>query len=491
MLPAAPGNGAARGNGHGPTTGPNPVVAPPRTNGNGSGLHDGINGHNVINGINGINGVNGNGNGVHPLPPGVTPGDPGAEATPPPPPPPATATPLPGSPTALGAPGAPGSGEPSGSTEAVTGAPDSPRRPSRRMWLPALVLAAALLLPTLLVLRPWGSRNGSGRDGGAVVDLRDVGNRTIPLTDGLQPIALLQDENTLWVKSGSPGANAELTKIDLTSGEVVDTVPFPESDSVGTITAGAGSLWVTTSSVETMRGAVVRIDPENGEKIATVNLPVWPGRTVFTAGSLWVATVQQPVVEELGARPEAMTSAANGLSRIDPDTNEVVASISLEATPVDVRAAGNLVLVSTEGPDEAAVVAIDPLTDDESARVVVPAGTDSVTARGAQGPWMLFATDPYAVRVDIEDEAIAAVTGPRDGIDIVVPNGEQMWEIRSQELTVLDEHGDEVVTVTFDGTPLAAAAAGRGAAWVAYHPADSDEVLLTRVPAAELLDLSD
>ncbi|HEV7759307.1 MAG TPA: hypothetical protein VGO78_09965, partial [Acidimicrobiales bacterium] len=219
MLPAAPGNGTARGNGHGPVTGPTPVVGGVRTNGNGSGhdLHIGVNG----------NGVNGNGNGVRPHPVG----DPGAETTPPPPPPPppATATPLPG---------IAGAGDPSGSTEAVTpagtAAPDSLARRPRRMWVPAVVLAAALLLPTLLVLRSSGSGGNGRRDGGVVVDLRDVGNRTISLGPGLQPISLLQDDNTLWVQSGTAGASAELTKIDLTTGEVVDTVPFPESDNVGT-----------------------------------------------------------------------------------------------------------------------------------------------------------------------------------------------------------------------------------------------------------------
>jgi hypothetical protein len=104
---------------------------------------------------------------------------------------------------------------------------------------------------------------------------------------------------------------------------------------------------------------------------------------------------------------------------------------------------------------------------------------------------MLFTADPYAVRVDADAEEIVAVTGSSEGIDMVVPNDDQMWELRSDVLTILDEHGEEVVTVTIDGTPLAAAAAGHDAAWIAYHPSDSDEVLITRVPTAELVHQSE
>ena len=353
-----------------------------------------------------------------------------------------------------------------------------------------MALAIALLVPTLYVIRPSGKDGSSGPDGGIEVDLRDVGNRTVSLGTGVRPLSLLQDHDTLWVQSGRGGTGAALTKIDLTTGKVVDTVQFPDSDSIGTITSGAGSLWVTTSSAESMSGAVVRIDPDSGDVIATVPLPAWPGRTVFADGSLWVATVLQPVAEELGATPEAMSSAANALRRIDPETNELAKSIQLVATPLDVRAAGDLVLVSIESSGETAVVVIDPATEREVARIPVSGEPSTDADPDAAGPWMLFVADPYAVRVDVEAEAVASVTGPRDSIDMVVPNGEQMWELRGDVLTILDGHGDEVVTVTVDGEPLAAAAAGRGAAWIAYRPSGDDEVLVTRVPAAELVDLS-
>jgi hypothetical protein len=343
------------------------------------------------------------------------------------------------------------------------------------------------------VLRP--SKDGGAGDrgeGGVQVDLRDVGSRTISLGRGVQPISLLQDDHTLWVQSGAGGSSAELTKIDLDSGEVVANVPLPESDSVGTVTAGAGSLWVTTSSVDAMGSAVVRIDPDSGEVIATIDLPSWLGPAVFADGSLWVATVQQPVGEELGATPNAMSSAANGLRQIDPETNRLVKSFPLEATALDIRAMDDLVLVSTESTgEEAAVVAISTRTEEEVARIPVTPEPAAGTDVDAASPWMVFAADPYAVRIDREAEAVAAVTGPRQGIDLLVPNGEQMWELRPDELTVLDGKGDKMVTVAVDGTPLAAAAAGRGAVWIAYQPSDEDEVLVTRVPAAELVTLAE
>jgi hypothetical protein len=471
--PGSPGNGHPNGNGNG------------STNGNGNGGPKA--GSPPVSGTDPAP-VVGSGLGPRPIAGPEPPSRPTTGSTPavdiPPPPPASEAKPLPGS--------EPGTSDPSPGAPEAEVATAVRRWRRRRMWLPALALAAALLVPALYVIRPSGKggAGGGGRDGGVEVDLREAGNRTISLGKGVRPIALLQDDQTLWVQAGAAGTSAELTKVDLDTGEVVDRVPFPDSDSLGTIAVGAGSLWVTTSSVESMGGAVVRIDPDSGDVIATVPLPVWPGRTVFTAGSLWVATVQQPMAEELGATPRPMSSAANGLSRIDPETNEVAASIQLEATPMDVRADDDLVLVATQARGEATVVAIDPWTDREVARVDVPARAEAPSEPESGGPWMLFAADPYAVRVDIESEEIAAVTGPRDGVDMIVPNDEQMWELRSDVLTILDDHGDEVVTVTIDGTVLAAATAGRGAAWIAYRPSDSDEVLVTRVPAAELVHLS-
>jgi hypothetical protein len=508
-----PGNGT-RPNGHGPTgapttglatgptTGPTPAVSPRP-----------ITGQTPAIGARPIAG---------PEPPRRTPG---SKGTPPPPPP--TATPLPGSPDSDGAaPSAATSSTGAGKdrdagSSSRTGPSRSERsdraegdgdgedqldddgqssgagsrgtraRPGRRRrTLPALALAVALLVPALYVIRPWGKGGGSG-DG---VDLREIGNRTISLGRGARPVSLIEDDDTLWVQSGADGRGVELTKIDLTSGEIVDSVPFPDSAVVSAITAGAGSLWVTTSSAESMGGEVLRIDPETGDELARIELPAWTGRAAFAADSLWVATVVQPAAAEIGATG-GLSSAANALQRIDPETDELVTSIQLDAKPLDVSADDGLVLVSTVSAEGTSVVAIDPATEAEVARIPVPAAdaaeADPDADLDAAGPWVLFVTDPYAVRVDVDAEAVAAITGARDGIDLVVPNGEQMWELHAEALTLLDGEGQEVVTVTVDGTPLAAAAAGRDAAWIAYRPAGEDDVVVTRVPAATLIDLAD
>jgi hypothetical protein len=196
------------------------------------------------------------------------------------------------------------------------------------------------------------------------------------------------------------------------------------------------------------------------------------------------------VVEELGARDDFMTSAANGLDRIDPRTNEVAATIPLENKPVDIQAAGDDILVSTEGPDGSALAVIDPLSETEAARLPVPATVGAEADPQAPGPWMLFASDPYAVRFDLEAEDAAVAAGTGDGIDMVVPDGEHLWEIRGNELTVLGPQGDAIASVTVDGTPIAAAAAGEGAAWIAYSPSDSSNVYVTRVSVATLVDRS-
>jgi hypothetical protein len=448
--PRRPGNGT-RPNGHGPTGAPTTGLATSPTRGPTTGPTPAVSprpitGQTPVIGARPIAG---------PEPPRRTPG---SKGTPPAPPP--TATPLPGSPDGDGAAPSPAKSSTGAGKDRDAGS-SSGSRPSR-----------------------------SERAEGDGVDLREVGNRTISLGGGVRPVSLLEDDGTLWVQSEANGRSAELTKIDLTSGEIVDRVPFPDSVAVSMITAGAGSLWVTMSSAETMGGEVLRIDPETGDELARIELPAWTGRAVFAADSLWVATVVQPAAAEIGATP-GLSSAANALQRIDPETDELVTSIQLDAKPLDVSTDDGLVLVSTVSAEGTSVVAFDPATEAEVARIPVTAGEEAQADPDAAGPWVLFATDPYAVRIDVEAEAIAAVTGPRDSIDRVVPDGEQMWELRAETLTLLDGEGHEVVTVTLDGKPLAAAAAGRNAAWIAYRPSGEDEVVVTRVPTATLIELAE
>jgi sugar lactone lactonase YvrE len=426
---------------------------------------------------------------------------PSAVPPPPPPPPlseakpaPAAAGPLGPAPTTATATGTKNGTAKPGPGPVAAAVPEASRnrRSRRRVLVPAVALSAAVLIPALYFIESADGHDTATADQGAsggVVDLSEVGTRSVNLGTGIDPWSLVDDGDTLWVQSGQAG-NAQLHQVDLSSGEVVASVPLPDAGVVGAAVIGDGSLWVSTASVETLKGTVLRLDPSSGEVLDSVELPVWPGRMVFAGGSLWVATVQQPVVEELGARDDAFSSAANGIDRIDPRTNEVVATIPLEAKPVDVQAAGSDILVSTESPDGAALVVIDPMSESEEARLSVPDSIGTDADPQAHGPWMLFASDPYAVRFDVDAEDVAAVAGPGEGIDMVVPNGEQLWEMRGKELTILGLRGDPIASVTIDGLPVAAAAAGEGAAWIAYRPSDSSNVVITRVTAATLVERS-
>jgi hypothetical protein len=377
-----------------------------------------------------------------------------------------------------------------GSAAAEAPEPAGNRRSRRKVLVPAIIFSAAVLVPALYFLEaPKGGTSAADQARGEVLDLQDLGTRTVNLGAGIEPWSLTEDGDTLWVQSGQ-GLEAELHQVDVTSGEVVATVPLPDAGVVGAVVSGDGSLWVSTASTETLSGSVVRIDPSDGEVLASIELPVWPGRMVFAHGSLWVATVHQPVVEELGARDDFMTSAANGLDRIDPRTNELAATIPLENKPVDVQAADDHILISTEGPDGSALAVVDPLTETEVTRLPVPDTVGADADPRAPGPWMLFASDPYAVRFDLDAEDVAVAAGTGDGIDMVVPNGDQLWEIRGNELTVLGPEGDPLASVTVDGTVIAASAAGEGAAWIAYSPSGSSNVYVTRVSAATLADRS-
>jgi hypothetical protein len=421
--------------------------------------------------------------------------EPASPAPPPPPPhPPGAAPPAP--PAALAQAGA-GSRTSEGKSETETESPAAAvgevgprRRRRRRIWLALVVVVAAVAVPVVYVTRPGGDASATGDRGNGGVDLRDLGRDTVSLGGNIRPVALTLDGSTLWVQSNDQLKGAELVKVDLDRGKIATTLPFPPTDGSSNSTTGDGSLWVTTSSIESMSGAVLRIDPATGRKLAEVPLPVWPGRIIYADDSIWVATVQQPVVEELGAGNDVFSSAANGITRIDPRTNKVTATIPLAAVPVDVRADDDRILVSTANADGAWVVVIDPATDRQVARIPVadagsPVGVDD--RADPEGPWMLFASDPYAVRVDVGRGKVAVTAGPRDGIDRVIPDGDRLWELRHHRLRIREHDGKLLGSIKVDGTPLAATAAGDGTAWIAYQPAGSSRVLVTKVPAEAVI----
>jgi streptogramin lyase len=124
-------------------------------------------------------------------------------------------------------------------------------------------------------------------------------------------------EGAVWV---ADNVGQTIYKIDPTTNLVVMAISadfFANNEGVGEIGVGEGAVWAVTGSGSSQ--ILRRYSAQTGKEQATISLPSpSTGMVVVDFGSVWVA----------GSRDEE-------LYRINPATNEIVATIELHARPVD------------------------------------------------------------------------------------------------------------------------------------------------------------
>lgn len=148
------------------------------------------------------------------------------------------------------------------------------------------------------------------------------------------------------------------------------------------VTVGAGAVWAATLIDE----RVWRVDPDIQEVVASIPLDYRPSALAFGAGALWVATLDHKLL------------------RIDPKTNKVVATRPLSFTPggIDVDA-GNIWLTN---PVADTVVRLDPNTNE---RQSIPVGSaPSGIAVGAGAVWVANNRDGTVMRIDPASHRVVA-----------------------------------------------------------------------------------
>jgi virginiamycin B lyase len=207
------------------------------------------------------------------------------------------------------------------------------------------------------------------------IDVRDgAAQARIPVpSPGLRPeSSLAVTDEAVWGLVAGPDANSRrLLSIDPATDTVRGTFPAPRAAQA--LRGGFGSLWVTTSNE-----SVVRVDPAGGSTLATV--ATGSGSRFMTVGhdAVWV-----------------MNQNDGTVSRIDPDTETVVATVRVSAGPIcggDVAVGADAVWVRT-GIELA--TAIDP-TSNKVVRVLGPAaGSGSIAV--TDGAVWITAHDVFAI----------------------------------------------------------------------------------------------
>jgi len=198
----------------------------------------------------------------------------------------------------------------------------------------------------------------------------------------------------VWVLNRN---DSVVRRIDPGSNRVVATIPIPPPD--GYLTASSGTVWVASLASNVVR----KIDPETNQVIATLPIDGGPSNMAVGAGSLWICDhhgVQYGVTRldlatnKVQGRVDSATygpgfvlgcdgiaasdkavwevlldgaknndqGADVGLAHIDPETNQVVATVTLPDEPGGYAVAADDNSVWVVGPSTG-IFRIDPTSN--------------------------------------------------------------------------------------------------------------------------------
>jgi DNA-binding beta-propeller fold protein YncE len=197
---------------------------------------------------------------------------------------------------------------------------------------------------------------------------------------------------SLWVADCK---EKTLNRVDVKSGKkaAILATGLAAPDGEMNVVAGASSIWVATDA----KGVISRIDPKTNQVIASV--PTKPGAVylAFGEGALW-----------------AVSGKEQTLQRIDPVTNTVVATIALGKQPGFLAVGEGGVWVQEQGDGTLAV--IDPRTNSLRGRIKVGDNLkygDIDTGGGKV--WLRTTDDQMFVVIDPKTLAIVSRKGKASG----------------------------------------------------------------------------
>jgi streptogramin lyase len=218
------------------------------------------------------------------------------------------------------------------------------------------------------------------------------------------------------------------------------------------VMVGDGAVW------ESGFGKVSRIDPQTNEVVTTIDTPGTEdySRVAVGEGSVWV------------------TADGGKLYRIDPATNTVVATIQVGGPLIGVVATGEgSVWVTRPSNGAGELVRIDPATNAVVGEPIEvgPGPVSVVSDLGAL--WVTNTSPPSVVRVDPvsgEVRTVGSVTG-----DLVVAYG-SLWAASDDQVVRADPETGQPIE-TFRIPRAAAVATSEGQVWVLAMPESSSPTL--------------
>jgi YVTN family beta-propeller protein len=291
-----------------------------------------------------------------------------------------------------------------------------------------------------------------------------VGSKSIDVPGEISAVAM--GEDSVWVVAGD-----SVSRIDPQTNRVVATIAVKKGPNGAAV--GYGSVWVTSAGEDA--GTLSRIDPATSSVVATI--PVIPGASGLAVGegAVWVFDIWS-------------------VSRIDPQTNLVVRTISFEpghGVFTAIAVGEGYVWLVNRLPGNGEVARIDPGTNEIVA--TIPVGDYTIDGAVSEGSlWVVNAAPgsggPGTVsRIDLKtNQVVATITVGRYPVKVVVGGG-AIWvsNIADGTISQIEPQTNRVVkTIPIDDEQRVLAY-GKGSLWFAT-PYDE---AVTRIDPGALMQM--
>jgi YVTN family beta-propeller protein len=207
------------------------------------------------------------------------------------------------------------------------------------------------------------------------------------------------------------------------------------------------------------------------------------GILILAGGALLLAAAVAAVVAIAGeGGPASEPAAANSVAVIDPESNQVTATVPTGVRPTDVSAGSGSIWVANTGDDS--VTRIDPKTKTAVSTTSPGSNVDGLAA-GAGAVWIAASRGSELVRLDpvLRAERSIPIAPAPDPFPVaasspVAAGDGAVWAIRARrEIARVDPGRQKVVARVAVGNAPTAIATGARAVWVA----DADDNNVTRL----------
>lgn len=284
--------------------------------------------------------------------------------------------------------------------QTVPSSPPSPRPPDEIAFA-RLKADATIAVP----LVPGATATADGlavpTDAGLVLVAASSNTLSPPVLTGQRACAsVVSGLASLWVPLCDLSRIARLDDKTYGVGRHVD---LTVADTSGRLAAGVGSLWVASDS----RGIVSRVDPETGQVVAEIRVAAQPSSIVFADDALWI-------------------SSATGdlLTHVNAHTNDVVETVKVGPRPGRLVVGEGGVWVVNRG--DGSVSRVDAKTHKVEATLAIgPIAADAEIAAGEGSVWVSARGLPL-IRIDPRSNRVAQRFTGDGGGAVVVAHG-SIW----------------------------------------------------------------